>query len=85
MEIRWSSPTDRTRRRRLSSARPSLDLRRIRERGVTLLVIEHVMKAIRNVSDRIMVLHHGELIAEGTPDEIRANDQVRRVYLGQGD
>lgn len=50
----------------------------------TVVLVEHKMKMVMGISERIVVLHHGELIAEGTPDDIRANDQVKRVYLGQG-
>ncbi|MCL1896877.1 MAG: ABC transporter ATP-binding protein [Clostridiales bacterium] len=57
-------------------------VRRIRETGVTVLMIEHVMKAIMAICDRIIVLHHGQLIAEGTPGEIANNPQVIEVYLG---
>jgi branched-chain amino acid transport system ATP-binding protein len=56
---------------------------RIRDRGITIFMIEHVMKAIMNVCDRIMVLHHGERIAEGTPEEIAASKTVIEVYLGE--
>jgi branched-chain amino acid transport system ATP-binding protein len=57
-------------------------VRKIRDKGVTVLMIEHVMKAIMSICDRIIVLHHGELIAEGTPGEIANNKQVIDVYLG---
>ena len=50
----------------------------------TVVLVEHKMKLVMNISDRVVVLHHGEVLAEGTPDEIRANDEVKRVYLGQG-
>jgi len=50
----------------------------------TVVLVEHKMKMVMGISERIVVLHHGELIAEGTPDDIRANDEVKRVYLGQG-
>jgi len=56
---------------------------RIRERGVTVIMIEHVMKAIMSVCERIMVLHHGAKIAEGTPQEIATSKTVIRVYLGE--
>ena len=56
---------------------------RIRDRGITIFMIEHVMKAIMSVCDRIMVLHHGEKIAEGTPEQITANPTVIEVYLGK--
>jgi branched-chain amino acid transport system ATP-binding protein len=55
---------------------------RIRDKGVTIFMIEHVMKAIMGVCDRIMVLHHGEKIAEGTPQEIATSKTVIEVYLG---
>ena len=57
-------------------------VRKIRESGITVLLIEHVMKAIMAVCDRIIVLHHGQLIAEGTPDEIANNPEVIEIYLG---
>ncbi len=56
---------------------------RIREEGITVFMIEHVMKAIMSVCDRIMVLHHGEKIAEGTPQEIASSKKVIEVYLGE--
>ena len=56
---------------------------RIRDKGITIFMIEHVMKAIMSVCDRIMVLHHGEKIAEGTPQEIVTSRTVVEVYLGE--
>ena len=56
---------------------------RIRDKEITILMIEHVMKAIMNVCERIMVLHHGEKIAEGTPEEITTSKKVVEVYLGE--
>jgi branched-chain amino acid transport system ATP-binding protein len=56
---------------------------RIRDKGITIFMIEHVMKAIMSVCDRIMVLHHGKKIAEGTPQEIAASKTVVEVYLGE--
>ena len=56
---------------------------RIRDRGITIFMIEHVMKAIMSVCDRIMVLHHGVKIAEGTPQEIATSKTVVEVYLGE--
>jgi branched-chain amino acid transport system ATP-binding protein len=56
---------------------------RIRDKGITIFMIEHVMKAIMGVCDRIMVLHHGEKIAEGTPQEIANSKKVVEVYLGE--
>lgn len=49
----------------------------------TILLVEHKMKMILGLSDRILVLHHGRLLADGTPQQIQANAEVRRVYLGQ--
>ncbi len=54
----------------------------IRDRGITIIMIEHVMSAIMNVSDRILVLDFGKLIAEGTPEEIANNERVIQAYLG---
>ena len=50
----------------------------------TVILVEHKMKLVMGICQRLIVLHHGELLAEGTPEDIRANDDVRRVYLGQG-
>ena len=55
---------------------------RIRDKGITIIMIEHVMKAIMNVCERIIVLHHGQKIAEGTPQEIATSKTVIKVYLG---
>lgn len=51
----------------------------------TIGLVEHKMKLVMGVSDSIIVLHQGQLLAQGTPDQIRGNDEVRRVYLGKGD
>jgi branched-chain amino acid transport system ATP-binding protein len=58
-------------------------VRKIRSRGVTLLLIEHVMRAVMGLSDRLIVLDHGEIIAEGKPEEIIHDPDVIRVYLGE--
>lgn len=51
----------------------------------TIILVEHKMKLVLGISDRLIVLHHGELLAEGAPDEIKRNELVKRVYLGQRD
>ncbi len=56
---------------------------KIREEGITIVMIEHIMRAIMNVCDRIIVLHHGKKIAEGSPEEIATNETVVQVYLGE--
>ena len=53
-----------------------------REKGVTILMIEHVMHAVMNLADRIVVLHFGRKIAEGTPEEVANNPDVITAYLG---
>ncbi|HWU38593.1 MAG TPA: ABC transporter ATP-binding protein [Candidatus Acidoferrum sp.] len=58
-------------------------IKRIRDRGVTLMVIEHIMAAIMTISKRILVLHHGEKIAEGAPKEVASDRRVIDAYLGE--
>jgi len=57
-------------------------IRRVRERGVTILLVEHDMTLVMDLSDAILVLHNGARIAEGTPSEIQNDANVVRVYLG---
>lgn len=54
------------------------------DRSITIVLVEHDMDVVFAVADRIIVFDHGEMIAQGSPDEIRANQDVRRIYLGRG-
>jgi branched-chain amino acid transport system ATP-binding protein len=58
-------------------------IRRIRDSGVTVFMIEHVMAALMTVSERVLVMDEGKLIASGTPDEVTANPRVVEAYLGE--
>jgi branched-chain amino acid transport system ATP-binding protein len=59
-------------------------VQRIRDGGVTVILVEHHMKAIMKTSDRVLVLHHGVKIADGIPQEIVRNPDVVAAYLGEG-
>ena len=63
----------------------ALTRRIARERELTVLFTEHDMDVVFAIADRIMVLHQGRVIAEGSPDEVRADAQVQRVYLGEAE
>lgn len=52
-------------------------------KGLSVVLVEHNMKVVMNISDRVLVLHQGKILAEGKPSEIRANDLVQKVYLGK--
>jgi branched-chain amino acid transport system ATP-binding protein len=58
-------------------------LEEVRERGFTLFIIEHNMKAIMSLADRIIVLNAGAKIKEGTPSKIQADEEVKEIYLGK--
>jgi len=58
-------------------------IRKVRSRGVTVVVVEHVMEAVMELSDRVIVLNTGRKIVEGSPQEVVANPEVIRAYLGE--
>jgi len=57
-------------------------IHRLRESGITIVAVEHVMQAIISISDRVLVLHHGSILAEGPPRQVLADQRVVEAYLG---
>jgi branched-chain amino acid transport system ATP-binding protein len=60
-------------------------VRRLREKGITIIVVDHNMKAVMNVCERVVVLNHGNKVTEGLPKEVMANPEVIEAYLGSED
>ena len=60
-------------------------MRRLKQSGITMLLVEHDMQAVMGLCDRITVMNFGKLLTEGTPDEVRTNPEVIRAYLGSMD
>jgi branched-chain amino acid transport system ATP-binding protein len=58
-------------------------IRKIRENGITILIVEHIMKVIMTISDRIHAINFGQTIAQGTPKEVANNRAVIEAYLGE--
>jgi len=58
-------------------------IKKMSESGITLIIVEHIMKVIMTISHRILAINHGVVIAEGTPEEVAANHQVITAYLGE--
>jgi len=56
---------------------------RVTDEGVTVLLVEHDVSTVMSVSDRVVVLDHGSLLADGTPDAVAADPRVRAAYLGE--
>jgi branched-chain amino acid transport system ATP-binding protein len=65
-----------------TETRETIELIKKIAQSLTIILVEHKMKVVMEVSDKITVLHYGKLLAQGSPDEIRQNEKVRKVYLG---
>jgi branched-chain amino acid transport system ATP-binding protein len=65
-----------------TETRDTIELIKKIAQNLTIILVEHKMKVVMEVSDKITVLHYGKLLAQGSPDEIRENESVRKVYLG---
>jgi branched-chain amino acid transport system ATP-binding protein len=58
-------------------------VRKVQQAGVTVLLIEHIMKAVQALANRLLILHHGQKVAEGPPSEVLRDERVIQVYLGR--
>jgi branched-chain amino acid transport system ATP-binding protein len=58
-------------------------IKAMRDRGVTIIIVEHIMKVIMTISDRIHAINYGQTIAEGSPEEVASNKEVIEAYLGE--
>jgi len=58
-------------------------IKKIRDKGITILLVEHIMRTVSKTCNRILVLHRGEKIAEGPPDHVLSESQVIEAYLGK--
>ena len=62
---------------------PIAAIRKLRDRGITFLMVEHVMPVVLQLADRMLVLNFGEMIMEGTPQQVMAHPDVQEAYLGE--
>ncbi len=70
----------------VEDTRPLVDLiQQLHEEGLSVVMVEHRMEFVIDVSDRVAVMHEGRLLTSGTPDEVMADDRVRDAYLGRGE